>query len=1041
MTRLASRGTVAGAAAIILAVLICRLPAQPHGQPLASAGVAFAAIQVDYPAAGSIFPPDIAPPTFAWRDGEQSAVAWRVDVEFADGSSRLQLKSAGERMTIGEMDPRCNGDTNEPPKLTPEQAAARTWKPDGKDWETIKKRSVKAPATVIFTGFRDQKMKQPVSRGQVTFTTSQDPVGAPIFYRDVPLMPSELEKGIIKPLSAQAVRYITWRLKNIGQPDSRKLIESFPTCANCHSFSSDGKTLGMDVDGPQNAKGLYALVSVKQQTTIRKEDVIEWSSFRGKLGGRFRVGFMPQVSPDGQYVVTTINDPGSGNQKEADIQGKYYVANFKDYRFLQVFYPTRGVLAWYSRATGKLEPLPGADDPEYAQASAFWSPDGKYLVFARAKAREPYPEGQKMAEYANDPNETQIQYDLYRIPFNGGKGGQAEPLAGASQNGMSNSFPKVSPDGRWIVYVQARNGLLMRPDSQLYIVPAQGGTPRRMHCNTPLMNSWHSFSPNGRWLVFSSKGRSPYTQMYLTHIDDDGNDSPAILIENATASNRAVNIPEFVNIQQDGLMKIDSPATEFYRVFDLAMDLARSNQYTLAIREWRKALELNPEDAKSHNNLGLALAKTGKLEEAIPQYQQALSLDPGFGDAHDNFALALTKTGKVDEAIPHFEKALELNPRDAKAHSNLGGILAEKGSLDEASAHFEKALEVDPDDADAHNNLAVALVKAGRKSEAIPHFEKALAADPNSVEVQYNLGIALAGTGRLDDAIPHFEKALELSPDNAKAHVNLGGVLSEKGQVDAAIAHFEKALAVEPANAEAHNNLGIALARAGKLEQAIPHFEQALAGPSESLETHVNLGLALAQLGRIDAAIPHFQKTLDSATGSAALQDYIGGVLATRGRAEAAVAHFERALALGFPNEAATANAHYNLGSALYDARGKAMEALAQWQEALRLAPDHVPALNRTARLLATYPDASFRNGAEAVRLAERAVELSGGREAVFLDTLAAAYAEQQRFPEALETERRALALASQGNHGSFAQALSGRISLYEERKPLREGR
>ena len=70
-----------------------------------------------------------------------------------------------------------------------------------------------------------------------------------------------------------------------------------------------------------------------------------------------------------------------------------------------------------------------------------------------------------------------------------------------------------------------------------------------MRCNTPLMNSWHSFSPNGRWLVFSSKSRSPYTQMFLTHIDENGNDSPAILIENSTDANRAVNIPEFVNIR------------------------------------------------------------------------------------------------------------------------------------------------------------------------------------------------------------------------------------------------------------------------------------------------------------------------------------------------------------------------------------------------------------------------------------------------------------------------------------------------------------
>jgi Tol biopolymer transport system component len=126
--------------------------------------------------------------------------------------------------------------------------------------------------------------------------------------------------------------------------------------------------------------------------------------------------------------------------------------------------------------------------------------------------------------------------------------------------------------------VRCRNGLLMRPDSQLYIVPTSGGQARRMRCNTPLMNSWHSFSPNGRWMVFSSKSRSPYTQMFLTHLDEDGNDSPAILIDNATASNRAVNIPEFVNIPPDGLRKIDVPAVESYRFADNAMEKGAKDQ-------------------------------------------------------------------------------------------------------------------------------------------------------------------------------------------------------------------------------------------------------------------------------------------------------------------------------------------------------------------------------------------------------------------------------------------------------------------------------
>ena len=94
----------------------------------------------------------------------------------------------------------------------------------------------------------------------------------------------------------------------------------------------------------------------------------------------------------------------------------------------------------------------------FLQANAVWSPDEKYLVFEHAIAKDPYPADGKMAAFANDPEEVKIQYDLYRIDFNGGKGGTPVPIEGASNNGMSNSFPKVSPDGKWIVYVQAQNG-------------------------------------------------------------------------------------------------------------------------------------------------------------------------------------------------------------------------------------------------------------------------------------------------------------------------------------------------------------------------------------------------------------------------------------------------------------------------------------------------------------------------------------------------------------------------------------------------------
>src|ERR1035438_8830282 len=86
-------------------------------------------IVIDYPEEGSIFPPDFAPPTFLWRDSEVANTAWEIEIDFPDGQPAIRRNSRGEPMTIGEIDPRCVAESNELPKLTPEQAAAHTWKP------------------------------------------------------------------------------------------------------------------------------------------------------------------------------------------------------------------------------------------------------------------------------------------------------------------------------------------------------------------------------------------------------------------------------------------------------------------------------------------------------------------------------------------------------------------------------------------------------------------------------------------------------------------------------------------------------------------------------------------------------------------------------------------------------------------------------------------------------------------------------------------------------------------------------------------------
>jgi len=830
----------------------------------ARAGQDQARIQLDYPADGSVFPPEMPSPTFIWRDMAQTrtaAAAWSIEISFADRSPTLHAVSKGGPPRIGPIDRNCIADTNEAPKLTAEEAASHTWTPDAALWEQIKRHSVGTTVTVTITG------RGAISRGSVRIVTSRDPVGAPVFYRDVPLMPSESERGVIKPLAAGAVPLVAWRLRNIAEPASRTVMENLPVCANCHSFSADGKTMGMDLDGLQNNRGLYILTKVARQMKLTDRDVVQWRTAAGALKGSARVGFLSQVSPDGRYVATTI-DPLQARGVWGG-PSNYYVANFRDYRFLQVFYPTRGILSWYSAAIGILKPLPGADDARYVQAGGVWTPDGQALIFARAAAREPDAPGVPLAQFANDPRELPMRYDLYRIPFRGGEGGAAEPIAGASNDGASNSFPKVSPDGRWIVFVKAGNGLLMRPDSELWIVPALGGQARRMRCNMRLMNSWHSFSPNGRWMVFSSKARSPYTQMYLTHIDEDGNDSPAILIGNTTAANRAANLPEFVNIAPDALREIGGPALDYYRAVDSALYYQKRGRLTEAAGLWRTAADLKPDDPLARSSLGASLLLTGHREEAGPQLEKAAEL-------------------KARAAVSD-------RPGDAAGYRALGRLLLERGEMEEAEARLRRATALDPGSPEGHCELALALLRTGNADASLAEAREASRVAPRSAEASYTLGLAL----------------------------------ERKGDTAGAMAEWRRALEIDPGYAEAHESLGAALLERGDAGEALAHLRQGTQSPEM---------------------------------------------------------------------------------------------------------------LCRMAWLLATDPDPAIRDGREAIALATRALERSKEKSAALWDTLAAAYAECDRFADAVLTARRALAAARLSKQAELAAAIDARMQQYEAHRAYRSG-
>jgi len=704
---------------------------------------------VDYPLKGSIFPPDFVPPTFLWHDKTAKSDTWFVNIEFqGDVADSITVLVPGDSRPEGEIDPAAISSTNEIYRGTEYQQTARAWKPSAALWKEIKRRSLGKNATLTFTGFDSSSPGKALSRGKVQITISKDPVGAPVFYRDVPLMPDVGKKGEINPIAKKFFPLIAWRLRDVSQPTSKLVLKGLPTCGNCHSFSKDGKTLGMDVDGPNGDKGMYALKDVEKNMVIDSEDVITWNSFPDKPKWHVTIGFLSRVSPDGNYVASTVNE-------------KRFEVNFTDYKFLQVFYPTCGIIGIYSKKDKKFFRLKGADAPEYVHCCPVWSPDGKWIYFCMAKAFWPYRKGMKYPQKANDPEEPQIRYSIYRIPFNEGRGGKPEAVKGASNNGFSNSFPKISPDNKWLVWTRAKNGLLMRPDSKLFIVPANGGEPREMNCNTPLMNSWHSFSPNSRWLVFSSKSRTPYTQAFLTHIDEDGNDSPAILIPNCTAANRAVNIPEFLNAPFSALDTISIPAIQYFEHMLKGEQLIADKDYQGAQEEYMKVLEKEPDMVRALVGLGNVMYSAKCYDEALICMEMASRNDPYNLFINEDRTVLNVITGRLYMAKKMLRRLSDLDPHFSDTSPLKTDIENSVKVLNDNINTSEKSLKENPANPDIYHYLGELYRQSGRLEDSVKMMEKACSMSENNISFLCNLAWMLATNP--DESVRDGKRAVELS--------------------------------------------------------------------------------------------------------------------------------------------------------------------------------------------------------------------------------------------------------------------------------------
>jgi arylsulfatase A-like enzyme/Flp pilus assembly protein TadD len=386
--------------------------------------------------------------------------------------------------------------------------------------------------------------------------------------------------------------------------------------------------------------------------------------------------------------------------------------------------------------------------------------------------------------------------------------------------------------------------------------------------------------------------------------------------------------------------------------------------------------------------------------ELISTLKKIVEASPESFSFRGKLVASLIETDRTDEALGHALEYLRLKPSDHDMHQTVATSYLYLGKPADAVPFFWQAIRLKADFGLPHDELAKVLRRYGDTDGAARHAEDQRGSLNADAAEPYDLGVVLAAVGRPVEAFEQFRKAVAAAPSDPVVQSGFALALEQKGEFAEASEHYSRALSLDPDNASRVYRLGTSLGREGKYAEATEQLRRFVELKPDDVPGRTNLGLVLARAGKLDESLEQFAEAQRLAPDDGQVRLTRAGVLEETGRVG---------------------------------------EAVADYREAARLKPDRSDWANHLARILATHPSAEIRNGAEAVRLAEAACQATARKDASFLDTLAAAYAEVGRFDQAVSTATEALSLAQAAGKTELVTGIQRRIGLFKVGQPFRE--
>jgi tetratricopeptide (TPR) repeat protein len=451
-----------------------------------------------------------------------------------------------------------------------------------------------------------------------------------------------------------------------------------------------------------------------------------------------------------------------------------------------------------------------------------------------------------------------------------------------------------------------------------------------------------------------------------------------------------------------------------------------------------------PALAREYGVLGQLLMAAEAGPAAEPYFTRAAQLDPADPRWPYYLGHLARSRGDAVAAAAHFARVLALNPRDVAALVWRGRVVLDQGRADEAATLFSRALELRPDLVAAHEGLGRAALTRGRFADAARQLEAALQRDPAASAVRYPLALAYRGLGRTAEAESQLRLRGDVRPgvpdprmaevagllESAVVFEGHGDRALARGDAAAAVTAFRRASELAPDRAAITQKLATALAITGDLRAALDLYQKLLDANPDFAEAHYSLGVIHLGSGQLAQAVARFAAAVQADPGYLQARLQLAHALRRMGNADAALVEYQGAL--GVDPRAADARLGYAV--ALAD-RARWGAARAWLQEGRRTHPARPEFTELLVRVLAASPDASVRDGAQAVTLGRTLVEHA--RSWRTLEALAMALAESGLFDDAVARQAEAID-AHRRSTGRSNADMAAALQRFQRREPCR---